>query len=1136
MPNWTNDQKRAITERGGKIIVSAAAGSGKTAVLSERVIEYILRGGSTRKLLVVTFTNAAAFEMKTRIKNKIKEAYDKDRNNEHLKTELSLVDSSDIMTMDSFYANLVKSNFEQLHIDKNFDILSKEEETIIKNKILKVILRESFVNVEGFEDMLCFFGAKDISLISDIIIKINYFLNTMPFKEEAIKNITNKYDGNYYKDLLLGEIKKEMISYKSLYEELVESLCSKGNSFEKAVTIAKADLNIINDIININNIDELASRLRSKKFLDFRLSKIKDEPIIIKYKTIRDDLKKLLNDKLKDLYEMSDSLYDEDMRLCKKNVEVLFNVVYEFENKLLEEKKKINAYSFSDIAYFVIDLLIKDGTKTKLAQKLSDKYDEILIDEYQDTNNLQNVIFNTISKDNTNLFIVGDVKQSIYKFRSAAPEIFNSDKKEAHKDKFPKLITLSKNFRSRKEVLDFANFVFENTMSEEFGEIDYNEDEMLYMGASYEDGKNLDTEVILIDNKEKDEEDDTINAEKEAIVVANKVKELLDSNYKVYDRDNNVYRSVKESDIALLFRSSTYIPYYIKALNNRGISAYSVDNKSYFDNYEIKLIINMLKVIDNPYDDVALLSVISSNMVNIGLDDLVDARYKDKYNSLYNNLLSSDNDDIVKFINTLKALKEYSYNHTLYELLNKVYKTYDVLSIILSDKQGINKEKNVVQMINHAVNYEFSKKRSLHEFITYLESINENKESLEGVNPLSSKDNVLVTTIHKSKGLEYPIVILCETGRQFNMKDLREDVMINSDYGLVFSLRDDTYNLKYDSIPKMVFKVLEKNKVLSEELRVLYVALTRAKEKVIITGLNKDIVSLINKASSKMGSNRLISNSYLKSVNSYLDILIPCLLRHPSSKGLRNLTDIDCETFINESKLNVKLIEGRKINESEFNTDTKEKTYFDINWYNEVNSISYENEIPEYLSVSMIKKSNTYNRMPNFMSDGVNHTKLGTLYHKVFEYLPVKKYSISSLNDELNKLVSNNIISTDELNMINIEKVFAYLTTDLYNVMTDSIVYKEKEITFEIPANYYDNSLKNGNILTSGIIDLLFIKDDTYYIVDYKTDKVDTLEELVERYKVQLDLYEIGIKNIYNAKKVEKYIYSIYLNKFIKVV
>ena len=306
MPSWTVDQSRAINERGGKIIVSAAAGSGKTAVLSQRVIKYILDGGSVRKLLVVTFTNAAAIEMKSRIKDKIKEAYEKDSSNKHLKKELSLVDSSDITTMDSFYGNLVKNNFEKLGIDKNFKILSNEEETIIKNKVLKEVLNSSF-DINGYEDMLSFFGAKDITLISDMVLKIDKFLNTVPFKDKVIKSILSYYDGDFYKNLLIDEIKKEMLSYQKLYKELIEDLYNEGDRFDKSVLVAKSDLNVINRIIDVTNLDELSSNLRSIDFLKFATPKGEGEnPIIIKNKTIRDDLKSLLKNKLIDLYEMSD--------------------------------------------------------------------------------------------------------------------------------------------------------------------------------------------------------------------------------------------------------------------------------------------------------------------------------------------------------------------------------------------------------------------------------------------------------------------------------------------------------------------------------------------------------------------------------------------------------------------------------------------------------------------------------------------------------------------------------------------------------------------------------------------------------------------------------------------------------------
>ena len=484
MPNWTNDQARAINERGGKIIVSAAAGSGKTAVLSERVIQYILNGGTVKKLLIVTFTNAAAFEMKERIKNKIKQAYVKDPSNEHLKKELSLVDVSDITTMDAFYNNLVKNNFEKLNIDRNYNILQTEEENILKKKILNDLFENSFKDNKNFRKLLSFFKATDNTLISEILLKVYDFLNTVPDYSLMIQKIINYYDGSFYKDLFFRKLHEELSCIKDDYVNNTNELYESSDKFDKAVEILNKEICYINDLIEINNFNDLSSRLRTITFDTLRAPKgMGDNNYYVKLKFLRKMFKELINKKLLEQYNMTDEIYDNDMKLCKENLTTLFDLVLEFKENLLNEKRRINSYSFSDISFFVIDLLIKNGKKTSLAEDLSKKYDEILIDEYQDTNNLQNVIFNAISNNNSNLFIVGDVKQSIYRFRSAAPYIFNNDKNNAFLDKFPKLITLSKNFRSRKEVLDFCNYVFESTMSDEIGEVDYNDSEKLYLGA-----------------------------------------------------------------------------------------------------------------------------------------------------------------------------------------------------------------------------------------------------------------------------------------------------------------------------------------------------------------------------------------------------------------------------------------------------------------------------------------------------------------------------------------------------------------------------------------------------------------------------------------------------------------------------
>ena len=1141
MPSWTDDQKKAITSRGGKIIVSAAAGSGKTAVLSQRVITYVTDGGNIDDLLIVTFTNAAAQEMKERIKKEIVNATVKNPDNNHLKNQLQLVETAQITTMDAFYNNLVKENFDKLKIDRNFSILSQEEEKIIKNKVLKEVLENAFTNLEGFSDVLKMFKTEGELLIKEPVLKISSYLDTIAFPNEFIKDSISKYssDNHFYRDLMLNQVKQKMESFTQIYDEIID-LFKEDKTFERVLVVIENERKFINNFLLVKDLDELSSLIRSISFDRLSTPKgFKDDPIIIRYKTIRDDLKKVIQKDYFELGFITEDRFKKEQETTRKTLVTLFDFINTFKEKLLEEKKKINAYSFSDIAHFVIELLIKDNHKTKLAKELSLRYKEILIDEYQDTNNLQNVIFNAISNDDSNLFVVGDVKQSIYRFRSACPEIFNEDKQKASKESFPLLITLSKNFRSRKEVLDFCNFIFSNTMTSYFGEVSYDKDEMLYLGANFEQGDNLDPEVLLIDGKVKDEDEDDelTNAQKEAIVVADKIKDMLSNGYKVFDNKKGLWRKLKPSDIVILLRSLSNSDLYIKALNKRNISAYSEVSHEYFDNYEIKLVISLLKTVDNPYDDISLMSVLNSDLIDVSLDDVVSLRALNKNVSLYENMMESSNECVNKVLNLLSELKSYANNNSVYKLLNKVYKDFDLLAVIGGLKQDSNRVKNLIHMLNYANLFEC---KSLHEFITYIENIILNKGTLEGVNPLSNEDNVLITTIHKSKGLEYPVVFLSETGRGFNLKDLKNDLMINTDLNVAFNLRNDDYKVKYVSLPMMTFKNYELKKALSEELRILYVALTRAKEKIIITGFSRNLEGLINKAASKMGNYDVVSNLYLDASRSYLDIMMPCFLRHPMCKNLRDYSLMDVKTKDARFNLSVNVINANEINESEFLV--KERILsreFDHDWLNKVLNFKYDDKftkVPSLVSVSEIKKKKQFLRKPNFLNDGVNHTDIGTLYHKVLENLPIKKYHITDLNDELNNMVEKNVVSKEDLKKLNMDKLFAYLTSDIYDMILNSTdVRREYKITFKAPINYYDDSLSGMDVLVDGVIDLLCKTNDTYVIVDYKTDNVDLIEELKDRYKVQLDLYEIAVKDVLKAKKVRKFIYSIKLNKFIEV-
>ena len=792
----------------------------------------------------------------------------------------------------------------------------------------------------------------------------------------------------------------------------------------------------------------------------------------------------------------------------------------------------MNKYSFSDIPLFVIDLLIKDKKKTPLAVEISKNFDEILIDEYQDTNKLQSIIFNSISKDETNLFVVGDIKQSIYRFRSACPEIFNDDKNSSFKDNFPMLITLSKNFRSRNLVLDFCNYIFESCMSNYLGEVEYNDDEKLYTGASFEENINAISEVDILNfESEKDEDDELTNSTKEAIYVADKIKYLLDSKYQVFDK-KGYFRDIKPSDIAILSRSLSNSDLYINALNNRNIGVYCNKDLVFFDNYDVKLIICLLKVIDNYYDDISLMTLLKSDLFNVSDNDIAQIRIDNKYGYLYDSIIKSDNKILLDIVDILKDIKEYSLNKSIEETLNYAYLKLDIINLIGKDKKKI---KNLSLMIKNAKDFDESSNLSLHEFVSYIEEILLDKSSFSGANPLSDGDNVLMTTIHRSKGLEYPVVFVCNTGKKFNEQDFKEDFLTDSNYGISFDLFDYDKKYKYETISTKVLKKKMKLLMLSEELRVLYVALTRAREKLIITGCVNNLTKLLLDASYLIGDKKEVDTLYLENTNNYIKWILSSLLKHKRAKELRDYADVDVKTYDHNALFKINIIDANKIKDEVL----EEQKHKEVNSDN-IKIINYDyslSNIPSYLSVSDIKHDeNKFIRRPYFLNNDEKSTNIGTLYHKIFEELPVKKYSVSSLKEELNNLVISNVISKEEILKLDIEKIFCFLTTDIYDMMLNSdALYKEKELTFKIPSSFIDENINSGNILVTGITDLLFVYDDTYYIVDYKTDNVNSMEELVLRYKKQLDLYEIGIRNIMHAKSVKKLIYSIKLNKFIEV-
>ncbi|HOZ54321.1 MAG TPA: UvrD-helicase domain-containing protein, partial [Bacilli bacterium] len=1055
MTNWTSDQKDAIDTRGKKILVSAAAGSGKTAVLTERVIKYITDGNNIDRLLVVTFTNAAAQGLKSKIKSRLLEL----EKTNHINKQLVLLENAKITTMDAFYNDLVSKNFHKLNILPNFNIMDETSNKVLSNKIILDILENEFGN-EDYLFLLDTLGVSNKTLIKDIIEKISYFFDTKPFYKDSILKILDDYkekpfeESIWYK-LLLNKISDDINMYINIYKSNIESLKSYNKVYEQTAN----ELNKLNSLLKFNNIDLLFSNIRNFSFDRLQTNGCANEEAVVRYKAIREDLKNNIKKLNENVTQISSEEYINESKISYRVFNKLFEIVVKYKDKLLEEKIKLNSFTFSDISNFALELLIDNSkNKTDFAIEISNRYDEILIDEYQDTNELQNIIFNAISKNN-NIFVVGDVKQSIYRFRKARPEIFINDKKEALSNNNIKLINLSKNFRCRKEIITFCNNLFKDIMSEEVGEINYDSNEELVYGSDYDDsGNNIEINII---NKNKDqdiedEEYDLTDSQKEAVIVANSIKKLLDSKYQIFDKEINSKRVIKPSDISILFRAKDNMDIFRRALIKRNINAYSESSELYFENYEVELIYAILQIIDNSYIDIPIVAVLSSPLFNFTFDELIDIRQINRYNSMYENLLLIGTDKSKDFINKLNEYKEYYKNSSISSLISYIYSDLNYINIIQSIGRKDEKRKNSIQMIMYAKEYEKCFNSNLSEFIKYIKNIIDNEIKVKGINPLPNKTCVKLLTIHSSKGLEYPVVYLVETGKQFNFIDLKQDFLIDDDYGMAFKIRDKNLNIKKDTLQYISIKELLKTKSISEELRILYVAITRAKERLIITGTCNNPATIYKNAILKSIDNK-ISISYMKNTKTYLEQIMPLLVKDINSKPLQDISDYIVKGYT-DSNITLNIINLKDINDKEFEENIKEiENIVDV----DIKVIDM-NKIEKLKTVTSLKQKNTYIRQLESMSS--NKAELGTLYHKVLEVLEVKKYNEDSLKTELNKLISNNILLEEDINKINIKNIYNFITSDIYNYLLESDYYKkEYEIFFE-----------KDNMIIDGVIDLVF--------------------------------------------------------------
>ncbi|GKX30853.1 ATP-dependent helicase/nuclease subunit A [Vallitalea longa] len=1223
---WTEEQQNVINTRNRNLLVSAAAGSGKTAVLVERIIKMVIdkeNPVSIDSLLVVTFTNAAASEMRERISEALEKKIDDNPENKYLHKQLSLLPNSNIMTIHAFCLNVIKNNFHLINLDPSFRVADETELTLLKSDIIKELLEEKYQSEDNldFTNLIeSYATGKSDEKIEELILELHRFAISNPWPEKWLKdkseqlnfNNIDNLDSTPWIKIINNILNREISMYIRILEEC-EKKCLIDNGPIGYLDTIKQDIKNLRTVYDTlgTSFENISKVIINIKFSAIgRCKKDVDEVLKTRIKDIRDDVKDGFT-KLKDefFYKSGDSIIN-DINNTYPVIRTLCNLVKEFIDKYQSAKSEKNIIDFNDIEHFALDILIgedEDGNKvpSDAAVELQDKFNEILIDEYQDSNLVQETILTSVSKilaKNPNMFMVGDVKQSIYKFRLAKPELF-MEKYETYslEESLYQKINLHKNFRSRKGVIDSTNYIFSQIMSSTYGDVVYDKSAALYLGADYKACENIqtkeETEVVIIDNKDMMEEEGMEKEILEAKVIADRIKKMVnpENPYFIYDKKLGEYRKAMFKDIVILMRStSSLAETFVNELINYDVPAYTDATSGYFDTIEVKTVLSLLKIIDNPRQDIPLIAVLRSPIVGLKADDLVrikaalpDGEYYDAFTQYMIGTINEDelSRKLDKFNKQLKEWRNKAVYMPLDELILDIYDKshfYNYISVMTGGRQ---RQANLDLLIDKAIKYESTSYKGLFNFIRYLEKIHKYSIDMGEATVFGESENLVrIMSIHKSKGLEFPIVFIAGMGRQFNMQDLNKPILLHQDIGI--GPKYVNYEMRYETktLPKSVISRKIKNESLSEEIRILYVALTRAREKLILVGSLKDICKKAEKLSRYLFfEDTLLIPQIISKGHCYLDFIIPTILRHKDGQSIRNLLSNPSicspeELFNHSSSWNIRVFTKDDILTREEDIATvKDETFESLsNWdyakkYSEHDKEYFDSNLnwiyphkdsilkPVKISVSEIKKQSMPDEMvdydemfnefepykPRFMEEKLELTssEKGTAFHKVMQHIDYKKLGDHNyIIKYLESLQEAEIITEKEKKSIKIKSISLFSTSNLLQRMVDAesngMLYREVPFVLGVPLKeIYKDCDIDEKALVQGVIDCYFIEDNKIILVDYKTDYLKNNEEetLVKRYKKQMELYSKALENITGKKVNERILYSFSINKAILV-
>ena len=1234
---WTPAQKSAIDTRDCNVLVSAAAGSGKTAVLVERIISMITdpdKNIDIDRLVVVTFTKAAAAQMKDKIRKALDSMLDENPGDMNLLRQITLLNNAQITTIDSFCLWIIRNHFPEVNLDPGFRIMDEGEKKLIENDVLEDVLEEFYAEAdEEFFNLVDAFGmGRDDSGLVSIIDKIYRFSRSNPWIDEWFDECMLVYDDETYDNPAIKElydsIKNALLDYRDKYNRLVD-ICSEPAGPAAYTSALQSDLLGINEMINSQDFGELGRKIRTFSFE--ALSRKKDagaDPDIKEYvkgqrKLFKDYIGRI-NDKI--FLKEDDGIF-EDMQGAGIQIRTLLKVAKVYAKRVSEVKREKGIIDFNDMEHLALSILVKkeDGklVYTETADKLANRFEEILIDEYQDSNQLQEVILNAVSKtrltgENNNIYMVGDVKQSIYKFRLACPELF-IEKYDTYGETGDNVrIELQKNFRSRENVLECANDVFSHIMNKNFSGIGYDESVRLnagfpypeYSDSNYGDEVNKSTDVILISSENEEE---ATTRELEADRLAKLIEGIISSGVNVYDADENVYRPAEYRDIVILTRSVTgWADTFADALMDRGIPAYTDSSTGYFSVREIQVILSMLTIVDNPVQEISLAAAMMSyfggfTAADLGLVRKLGREHADKnvHNNLYEHLkvvaalgeagkmheadVKQLSGKCALFLAKLTEYRDKSSVESLYDLCWEIIYDSGYYDYVGTMPAGAQRQANLNVLLERAAGYGKSSYSGLFNFLRYIERLKKFDEDFaEGAASLDNENLVRIMSIHKSKGLEFPIVILAGAHKSINFMDATAPVLVDQNLGIAVDYVDLERRTKTPTIIKgaMARRIVRES--ISEEERLLYVAMTRAREKLIITGVVKDADKTLDKyreSAKQLEADGMLSFADSENIKNYLDMIMPvCLMDSDKLKGSfkvmvddgedswadvdesgemadeikEAVTDKDvtvqsevsagypsleelpeyvpADNAMGRMKLTVSQLKAMQAED-----DSEENAYMDESVKEALEKEAHDEQVAdsgnrdeEADSETMAEPSNSI--IPKFISG--KEVKLaanerGSAYHRVMECLDYSvSVNINGAKADIERMLETGKMNELQVKSVNPWDINTFVQSDtgrrVVNAMDNGSVRREQPFVFE-----YEGQL------IQGIIDLYFEEDGELVIVDYKTDRVMKGEagekELVKRYAIQLDYYAKALTQLTGKKVKEKIIYSFALGKELSV-